>query len=501
MTYKTHAILVILSLVYLVGQLLTGTNLQVAGLLTGAIVCGLYSIPVGGGLLSAAGLLNALLITHFLLIAVALKIALFEPSDLGLLAPVTTSTVMALGFLGVLIGTWLQRRTPILKWTPIPSINGARMYFSLTLVLIVLGYGGYLVSLRSDLGGEGVQTGGILGIARAFNGFKSFAIVTALYFAWARGGRRFMTHPLTLFVLGLGAVVGVMTTNKQDAMEPFVFYIVVSAFRYGFADKRLWALAAAGVFYYSAIIYPYSQYVRYNGGRQGDLSARIAVMEDVFWQTLTDPEFRKNNSVKVEVSKRSYLGRESLEAFSRLAMVGEADRLISATEEQHAFTGWETIVWGFRLIVPSFIDPDKPVWSTGNLLGHIAGDAGPSDLTTQWAYGIMANLYNAFSYLGVFFGCILFFWFFYYSFRFWFRNPKWSRSPTGTTIWFLLLVTFYQHSLIEDPVAGLVTSMEAPFLILLLFYLGRLTRLFLPSIKAFPALRRLSAPVSIYFGQ
>ena len=98
-------------------------------------------------------------------------------------------------------------------------------------------------------------------------------------------------------------------------------------------------------------------------------------------------------------------------------MVGEADRLGSATERQQAFTGWETITWGFKLLTPSFLYAKKPTMEAGNYLGHIVGDIGPSDTETQVSYGVMANLYNAFSFIGVLVGTLVFFAGFYYWIR------------------------------------------------------------------------------------
>src|SRR5205085_7441965 len=138
------------------------------------------------------------LTAYFLLVGVALKIIMMEPAEKNLLAPETTATVMALGFFGLLIGTWIHRQLPVPRLSPISGVSDTRMYLALTLVFFVFGYSGYFVGIGPDLAGGARQTGGILGIARAFSSFKSFAIVPALYYAWMRGGRRFMTHPLPL---------------------------------------------------------------------------------------------------------------------------------------------------------------------------------------------------------------------------------------------------------------------------------------------------------------
>ena len=71
-------------------------------------------------------------------------------------------------------------------------------------------------------------------------------------------------------------------------------------------------------------------------------------------------------------------------------MVGEADRLIYATEQQQAFTGWETITWGFKLLMPSFLYPGKPIFEAANYLSHIAGESNPCgyhDTGVLWSDG------------------------------------------------------------------------------------------------------------------
>src|SRR5947209_16572009 len=137
MSYRTHSTIVIVCLTYLLGQLIAGTSGVIASLLTAAIACGLYSVSIAGGILSAAGLLNAILTAYFLLVGVALKIIMMEPAEKNLLAPETTATVMALGFFGLLIGTWIHRQLPVPRLSPISGVSDTRMYLALTLVFFV----------------------------------------------------------------------------------------------------------------------------------------------------------------------------------------------------------------------------------------------------------------------------------------------------------------------------------------------------------------------------
>lgn len=458
----------LISIALFSGQLLAGTNPEVAALLTFSICCGLCAIAIAGGFRSPAGFLNAILTAKFLVFGVVIKILSLEPADNTLRAPLRTSLVMAAGFFSLMIATAIQRHLPTRRNTLIPGISEPKIYLALTLVFLVIGYGGYFVALASDFGGGDIQTGGILGVARGFSGFSSMAVVPALFYAWASRSERFMTHPLALGVLAIGVIIGLVTTSKEGAMEPPVFYLLTSACRYGFRDKRIWALTGSGLLYYSLIVYPYAQYVRHNGGREGNLAQRIGAMKEAMVLTITDPDFRESVDAKLNATESSYFESERLHPFTRLAMIGEADRLIDGTGNQ--FTGWETIVWSLKLMVPSFIFPEKPIFGPGNYFAHIANDVNPEDMTTQVAYGSMAGLFNAFSYPGVLFGSTLLFTLFYYSFRFWFGDPRWSASPNGSSLWFIVLIATFQHSIVEDQIAGLLTGMIIVPLQILVFY-------------------------------
>lgn len=458
MKHQNHILVLSVSSMYLVGQLATGTSVYVASLFSVAILFGLYSVWAAGGLFSAVGALNAILIAKFLMIGIVLKIVMWDPADKNLSAAESTAVVMAIGFLGLWIGTSIQRHLPAPRDPFIPQITHPRMYVALTVVFLVLGYCGYAVGLSPDLAGEGIQTGGVLGIARVFGGVKSFAIVPALFYAWARHSSRFMTHPLPLLVLSIGIVGGLFSTAKLEAMEPVVFWLLVGSLRYGMRDKRILMLGAMAALYYAAIVYPYSQYVRNHGGRQGSLSARVRSMKDALWLAVTDNEFRHTVLEKGEDLNSSYLGNETLKPFGRLAMVGQADRLIAATIQQQSWTGSYTVKQGFELAVPSFIYAEKPILGVGNYLGHITGEVGPHDGTTQVSYGVMATFFNAFSYPGAFLGTIVFFCYFYYLLRLFFGNPHANVSPSESTMWFVFIVTTFQHYLVEETMAGLMTS-------------------------------------------
>jgi hypothetical protein len=464
---------------YLVGQLLAGTDVEVAALFSVAILFGTLSVFAGGGLKSAFGFINAMLIGKFLLIGIAIKIMLLEPADGTLNAPHTTALVMAIGFLGLFLGTMTQGRISCPQSCSMNRPFSTRMLLSFSIVLFAVSYAAYFASMIPATQGQGIQTGGWLGIARMLGSLKSLAIVPAMLYLWRTNAKRWMTNPVILGMLAWSVLVGIFSTGKQDAMEPIVFYALVGFLRYGWQDKRLWSIIAIGAAYYAIIVFPYSQYVRYAGGREGTFEHRAETTKNGFLRIASDSEFR--STVVERVSKQpSYFSSAQFAPFSRLAMVGEADRLISATERRQAFTGWKTIAWGFELLTPSFLYPDKPIFEAGNYLGHIGGDVNPSDTSTQISYGVMANLYNAFSLPGVLFGTILFFAGFYYWIRIFLGDPRWDGGPTTSTLWFVWLIALYQHSVVESSLSGNIASLSFPFAIALLGVFAKWFCLLLP---------------------
>jgi hypothetical protein len=465
--------------VYLVGQLLTGTSTVVAALFCTAILFGLLSVYAGGGLRSAFGCLNAILIAKFLLFGVAIKILVLEPADGTLAAPALTAAVMALGFAGLFVGTMLQAKLFCPQDVSLNRPLNDSMLLSLGIVLFVLSYLGYFASMAASGEGDALRTGGWLGIARAFASLKSFAIVPPMLYLWRMKTRLWMTHPLILGLLVWCGIVGVFSTSKQDAMEPFAFYVLVGFLRYGFRDVRLWSIISVGIMYYTLIVYPYSQYVRFNGGREGTLTERAKITKEIFWRMIADPSFRAETTTKT-VSSPAYFDEPSLTPLNRMAMVGESDRLVSATAHQDAFTGWETITWGFKLLTPSFLLPTKPVYEAGNFLGHVVGEVGSGDSTTQVSYGIMANFYNAFGLAGAFLGSALFFGGFYYWIRLFLGDPQWDGLPTITAMWFIWLIATLQHSIVESSVSGMIATLSFPVILLLLWMISRWVSLFLP---------------------
>jgi hypothetical protein len=460
--------------------MMTGTDAINAALFTIAILFGLLAIQIAGGVRTVPGALNLILISKFLLFAVIVKTLTWQALDSQLRAPRTTAEVMALGFIGLFAGTWLCRVLPSPAGL-VGEVTSSRTYLALTIVF----FGTTMLSAFAVLAFANTYstelTGGFWGLANSLMVLAPFSIVPAMYFAWSSGSGRFLSHPLVVGILSVQVVYGIMSTTKERVMEPLLCFFAIGFIRYGLRNKTLWALVAVGLMFYSLILYPYSQYVRQHGGRDGDLATRLETIKEVFFNISTDASFRDKVEAQIAYSSESYLGKDFLTPYSRMAMVGEADRLIAASQATESYTGWDTIVSGLTLMVPSFIMPDKPVTGGGNVLGRLAGDVAENDNITQISYGVMASLYNAFALKGALLGSLVFFAVFYYVIRFWYRDPILSFGPFGSTIWFILIALANQHSLIEAPVGNLLPGFINPLVVVALVYAAKFLASLLPA--------------------
>jgi hypothetical protein len=438
--------------VYWLLMLVMGTDVIDASLLAVAMAFGFMSVAVVGGFKTAPGLLNFVLLFKFLLVALAVKTITLQAADSNLRAPRTTSEVMAVGFLALYLGSLLFQHSVKVRGL-VSDVTDSRMYLALTIVFSIACLGSSFVVLIFQTSYSVTLAGGFWGIAHQFETAEGFCVVPAMYYAWSSGSRRFLSHPLVLIILAAELAFGVASTTKQSMMEPLMCYAAVGFIRLGLGNKTMWTLIASGGFLYISIFYPYSQYVRSHGGRDGTLAARLEVIREVFFNLTTDVDFRDAVDSRISMGD-TYLGKDSLQPISRLAMIGEADRLIAATDATQSYTGWDTISNGFYLMVPSFLMGDKPLSGGGNYLGHIAGDLAPDDNETQVSYGFMANLYNAFGLPGVFIGTVLFMFSFFYMLRLWFDAQTLTFMPFGSTVWYLLIGTLFEHGLIEASIGN-----------------------------------------------
>jgi hypothetical protein len=242
-------------------------------------------------------------------------------------------------------------------------------------------------------------TGGAWGFAKALNSVRNLSLPILMIYLWRKNTDRWLLHPWTIGLTILLFVIGVLSNSKQSMAEPLVFFIMMTLARYGWRHPVGWVVVPVGIVIFQFFIYPISQYARNQGGTFKDPVEAAIATGDIVKSYLTEPSFREYVRKSATGGGHwddgtSYLP-EKLVAMGRVALVGEADRLISASNV-YRYTEWDTITTSLLIAVPHFLLPNKPQLGSGNYLARYSGDLPPTDVTTQVSYGFMANAYNAF---------------------------------------------------------------------------------------------------------
>lgn len=86
----------------------------------------------------------------------------------------------------------------------------------------------------------------------------------------------------------------------------------------------------------------------------------------------------------------------------RLSLMKPADKLITVTL-QEGYLEPMTIIHGLKMLPPRFLYPEKPATNSANLLGHRVGVLGADDATTQVSFGIIAESFAAYGWMGILF--------------------------------------------------------------------------------------------------
>lgn len=417
---------------------------------------------------SLLGLLNISLYVKTVLFGCVVKTLLFQPMDEGLSAPAETAAVFALGFAAVWLGTLLQRLLPrparLLVRNPSDSLSWLILWFC----FFVLGGAGWFYGFHGHIDivvKDEVDLAAILGqayeVADLFAQFFPFAAAAAVFYLAAKGEKRLISHPLVIISLLVSMVPGLLEGRKSLIMIPLASVGLSLLLLRGLRYKPFWLLAAASLIILMVFVFPFVQFSRFTV-QQGSLGERISTIENVSKMFLTGEDYKKmyTGAVELDSTHAPYLPRAatSLERFIRYV---DASRLVAATVESGNYTGFFTIGWGLRQIPPRSIYPDKPLGFINNWISRYTGDANDDDKITQFAYGFMASLFNAFGYTGAFFGSFLLYSFMMY----WMR--LFTESRAGPTIWIVVMFFLFENSLVEDSAGAMIMRLWLPVIIFL----------------------------------
>jgi hypothetical protein len=416
---------------------------------------------------SLLGLLTISFYVKTVLFGCVVKTLLFQPMDEGLYAPTETATVFALGFaavwLAVLLQRWLPRPVRPLLRNPTNSWSWLVLWFS----FIVLGglgwfYGfhGHIDIVVKNEADLAAIAGRSYEVAGLFAQFFPFAAAAAVFYLAAKGEKRLISHPMVIISLLISAVPGLLEGRKSLIMIPLASAGLSLLLLRGLRYKPFWLLTAASLIILMVFVFPFVQFSRY-AVQQGSLGERISTIENVAKMFLSGEDYKEmyTGAVELDATHAPYLPMAaiSLERFIRYV---DASRLVAATVESGKYTGFFTIGWGLRQIPPRSIYPDKPLGFINNWLSRYTGDVDQESEITQFSYGFMASLFNAFGYAGAFFGSLLL----YSAMMYWMR--LFTESRAGPTIWIVVIFFLFESSLVEDSAGAMMLRVWLPVTIL-----------------------------------
>lgn len=436
---------------------LGGDELSTA-MLAGATFFGLLSV-IEAGATTAIGILNLLLVGRFLFGAYFIKNLLEgTPISANMVEPADTAAVMFLGFAGVWLATYcvrrFARRLPFFMISD--TADGLR---ALTILLLVAGTFSLLAILlaaKSDT----ITVGGAWGLAKELVSFRTAALPALMLYLWRTNSSRWLTHPLVLALALFLFLQGVLGSSKQGMVDPFALYAMMALARYGWRHPFAWLGIPAAILLYQFFISPIGQYARYEGGRDKDPRQAAIATADIVVGYLTNSSFRQrvlnaeDNIADLAQRQVRYLD-EKYRAFSRITMVGEADRLVGATD-RFGNSGLETVENSLLLAVPHFLYPNKPQSASGNFLGRYTDELSQADFGTQVSFGFMANAYNAYGMVGVlplsFLSALIVLGFVSLS----------ASGPFYTDPWSLLAISALHQSYVEASFTGQIGAIHQP---------------------------------------
>jgi len=450
----------IIAVIYLFAQLAVGSDLTVALLFAGGVFAGVASIIIGGGIRSMMGLLNFSLVLKYPLLSLAIKVILLQPSDTGLAAPLITPLVLCLSFVGIFAGTlgvriFLGKKMPLCM--PVTDPNVLLRLYWLTFVVAFVGFLLSLTSMGQDVGGE-FRVGGLLGFARYVLFLRDFLVAVGLFYAHYSHSRRFLTHPLVVLAFGLAVVASIGTGSKGALMNPILYTGLTAFILKGGRYIPFYVIGILGWFVLNQLIFPAINYTRTDlfvrpaeAGSSGDAGLYLAVFKEM----LLDPNFRAEAKYAAtsHYQENKYFNSEELGALARFALVGNADNLIAPTYVRSDYLGWETILWGIRMLPPRFLYKNKPTYDSSLLLSINSDMASSGSSGTPMAFGFFACSFNAF---GLFWTlptvALVIFGFYAWAVLF-FGNP-WNAN-----VWLIFVVGFWHQSLCEYAISGLIAGL------------------------------------------
>ena len=457
------------ALLLLMLQFASGTDHLFAYLIFVVVLLSGWVFNLLGGLTTVSGVAVTAMVLKFVILSQIAKLIVWQPADHNLEVPQITAGVFAVGLLGICLAAWLAAKAGIRRYL---FHHPMEMPWLRSMAIVVFGVG-LLATVGSIAlgGGEegGLRVGGIAGVLRQFSFCLGFSVVvtTACVVLESQGQRClgwFNGLPLLFSFLS-----GLLYASKQGMFEPFL-YLLMTLWAFGFR-LRPRHLVAGGCISLIAVmlLYPFAQQARNEvrglGFKQTVMEMTSLLRRDFgSWEGYA--ELRDREEASGDDFKDYRYFDVSSSFLERLSLIKMVDLLVSATL-RNGPGGSETVTHGFKMLLPRFLYPQKPVWNTGQILGHRAGMLADDDESTQISFGFIADAFGAYGWAGAFWipFCIAL------AFFLMFRALL---GPVAGNVWSVFFATQFQHSFTEATIASMVLEILYRPMIYLVIHLGLL---------------------------
>jgi len=268
-------------------------------------------------------------------------------------------------------------------------------------------------------------------------------------------------NPLVVLSIAVATAISFGAGSKILLVSP-LFYGVLAVFAIqGLRHWPIYLLVTSFCLILGKVVFPIINYSRTEDfaraenaiGASGDSKWTSSL--EVAKRYFSDPNFRASATIAANESytENQYFGNSEFGVWFRFALLGNADNLIAPTAVHGSFTGWQTIVWGIRMLPPRFLYKNKPMADASLELAQISGLVDPETPGAPLAFGFMACMYNAF---GLFFGACIgcgILSLIFYSCCLWIYG-----NASNANIWLIYVVGFWHHLWAEINISTVIAT-------------------------------------------
>ena len=454
----------------LVLQLMSGTSPLYAGLVFVFVLFTYLTIKTLGGPDTLTGILVANMAAQHVLVSQVAKIFFWQPADDRLVHPLDTIGVYTVAMCALWVAALVSNATGVGRRRALftSDLSTRQIYwlaFGTTILALARGV------LTFGVGGGGAAvTGGILGPINTLVFLPDLAIAcSTAYVIRSSQGRRSIGFGNGSILIGL-SVLGVLGTTRLAILGPFVTYLLTCvAFRFRFRVSHLVIFGALLLIAFR-LLFPLALM-----GRSIAHNSKVGLMTN--WGTsfnllvgaIEDPSIIPDSQRRLAKQPhifRYYDNDTNLQELSRYTLIVTTDAIINSVQTQGTL-GMKTIEPGFVMLVPRFIDPEKPFAHSDNLLAHrVPGLVNKGDVTTGISLGFIADAFSSFAWAGVAVIPFLIGFCYFTFYRFIITDKMWAN------VWVLALALHGSWGFSENPIEGQIAgTLEGPFIMTVSFWL------------------------------